>query len=126
MSSEKLTTATTATDNSLSPSIKWYENSNFYLIFKGSCLKQKTTTFTPPNIIIFFVVYELDTWSRDLNSDFTLKDCLFGGVKLAKNTDPDKYVYSGYGIGFDSRSEFSLIDGSMEKILLFLELICEF
>ena len=23
-------------------------------------------------------------------------------VKLAKNTDPDKYVYSGYGIGLDS------------------------
>ena len=23
---------------------------------------------------------------------FTLKDCLFGGVKLAKTADPDKYV----------------------------------
>ena len=47
------------------------------------------------------------------NSDFTLKDCLFGSVKLAKNTDPDKFVYSGYGIGFDLCSEFSLTDGSM-------------
>ena len=26
--------------------------------------------------------YELDAWSRDLNTDFTLKDCLFGIVKL--------------------------------------------
>ena len=41
-----------------------------------------------------------------MNSDFPLKDCLFGGVKLAKNADPDKYVYSGYGIGFDSCSFF--------------------
>ena len=61
---EKLTTTTT-TDNSLSPSIRWYKNSNVYLIFKGSRLKQKSTTFTPPNIINFFVAYELDTWSRD-------------------------------------------------------------
>ena len=38
------------------------------------------------------IVYKLDTRSRDLNSDFTLKDYLFGGVKLAKNSDPDKYI----------------------------------
>ena len=48
-------------------------------------------------------------------SDFTLKDCLFGGVKLTKNADPDKFVYSGYGIRLDSRSEFSFPDGSMDK-----------
>ena len=40
LSAKKLATPTTA-DNSLSPSIKWYKNSNFCLIFKGSCLKQK-------------------------------------------------------------------------------------
>ena len=39
-------------------------------------------------------------------SVFALKGYLFGGVKLAKNADPVKYVYTGYGIGFDSRSEF--------------------
>ena len=59
-------------------------------------------TFTPPNIICFFIVYELDTGPGDLNSNFTLKCCLFTDVELAKNADPDKYVYSGYGIGFDS------------------------
>ena len=36
---EKITIPTT-TDNSLSPSIKWYENSNFCLIFKVSYLKK--------------------------------------------------------------------------------------
>ena len=54
-------------------------------------------------------------WSRNLNSNFTLKDSLFGGVKLARNADPDKYVYTSYGIGFDSRSEFSLPDCTMGK-----------
>ena len=32
---------------------------------------------------------------------------MFGGIKLAKNADPDKYSYSGYGIGFYYRSLFS-------------------
>ena len=40
-SAGKRTTPTIA-DNSFSPSIKWYKNSNFGLIFKGSCLKQQT------------------------------------------------------------------------------------
>ena len=76
---------------------------------------KKPATFTPPNRINFFIVYELDTWSRDLNSNLTLNDCLFGGVKLAKNADPDKYVYNSYGIGFNLHSEFSLPDGRKDK-----------
>ena len=40
---------------------------------------------------------------------------MFGAVKLTKDADPDKYKYSGYGIGFDLRSEFSFTDGSMGK-----------
>ena len=49
---------------------------------------------------------------------------MFGAVKLTKNADPDKYNYSGYGIGFDLRLEFSLSDGSNGvKVSLFLELI---
>ena len=46
----------------------------------------------------FTSIYELDARSRDLNSDFTLKDCWFGSVKLVENVGLDKYVYSGYGI----------------------------
>ena len=32
--------------------------------------------------------------------------CLFGAAKQTKNVDPDKYSYSGYGVGFDSQSHF--------------------
>ena len=53
--------------------------------------------------------------SRDLNTNFTLGNCLFGAVKLTNNVDPDKYRYSGYGIGFDECSEFSWADGSWGK-----------
>ena len=45
---------------------------------------------------------ELGKWSRDLNSVFASKDCLFGGVKLANNADSGKYVYTSCVIGFDS------------------------
>ena len=51
-----------------------------------------------------------------------LKDC-FGGVKLVKNADQDKYVYSGYDIGFDLRSEFSLPNGNISENVITLELI---
>ena len=66
-------------------------------------------------MINFFIVYELRTCSRDLIFNSTLKTCLFGVVKLAKNADPDKCVYSGYGVGFDLRSDLSLPGGGMGK-----------
>ena len=41
-------------------------------------------------------------------SDYpTLENCLFGAVTLTKNADIDKYIYSGYGIGFDRHGSFS-------------------
>ena len=92
----------------LSPKLLW-NKSRLRLRFEGSCLKQEhATPFTPNNVVTFFIVYEQDIWSRDLNTDFGLKHCLFGAVKLTKNTDPDKYSYSGYGIGFNSCSLFSI------------------
>ena len=114
MSAEKRTNPS-ITDNSLSQTTKWYVDSKFCLVFKRSCLKQKNATYTPSNRVIYFIVYELDTWSRDLHSSFTLKDCLVGGINLAIIADPDKCVYTGYGIGFDSLSAFSLPDGSMGR-----------
>ena len=54
------------------------------------------------------IVYELDIRSRDLSPEFTLVDCLFGTVKLIKNAQLNKYVFRGYGIGFDARSKFQL------------------
>ena len=37
---------------------------------------------------------------------------MFGGVKITKNTDVDKYKYSGYGIGFDGKGVFTHPTGS--------------
>ena len=65
--------------------------------------------------IYIYISYALSPWLRKLNTDFTLKNCLFGSLKLTKNADPDKYKYSSYSIGFDSRSEFPFPDGTMAK-----------
>ena len=54
LSGEELTTPT-ITDNSLSPSFKWYRDSYFCLVFRESCLKGKNAAFTPPNSINFLL-----------------------------------------------------------------------
>ena len=69
----------------------------------------------PKKVINIYISYILNPCLRDSNTYFTLNNCLFGSAELTKNADPDKYKSSGYGIGFDSRSEFSFTDGSVEK-----------
>ena len=54
--------------------LAWMNNSKINGKFTGSCLKQDKVTFTPRKAVNQFIVQELDTWSRDLNTDFILKD----------------------------------------------------
>ena len=75
------------------PKLIW-NGSRITLKFEGSCLRQEDKApFTPNNIVNLFMVFALDRWSRDLNTDFILKDCLFGAVKITKNVNPEKYLY---------------------------------
>ena len=73
----------------------YMNNSRLRPELRRSCLKQSNAIFTTNNVVNLFIVYELDSWSQDLNTDFTLRDFLFGFVKLNKNADPHKYEYSG-------------------------------
>ena len=64
--------------------------------------------------------YTLGLQLRNSNKDFTLSNYLFESVKLNKNRNIDKYKYTGYSIGFDSRSEFLFTDGSHgKKVIIF-------
>ena len=38
---------------------------------------------------MFFVAFELGTWSKDLNLNFKQGDCLFDAVGLTSNADLD-------------------------------------
>ena len=87
--------------------------------FNGHCLINNNISI-PNKVINLYISHILNPWLRNSNTDFTLNNCLFGSVKLSKNADPGKCKYSGYGIGFDFRSEFSFADGSMgENVIIF-------
>ena len=84
------------------------------LKLEGSCLKlEDTTPITPKNVANVFIVYGLGSWPQDIDTDFTLGGCLFGGLKLTKTAYPDKYSCSGYSIQFYTSAYHSLPDGSI-------------
>ena len=78
----------------------------------------KNNISIPKKLINLYSSYTLGPQLRNVNADFRLGNCLYGSVKLAKNIDLDKYKYTGYGIGFDSRSEFLCTDGSYGKNII--------
>ena len=41
-------------------------------------------------VVNLYISYIINTWETDLNSNYTIDNCLFGFVKLAKNAHPDK------------------------------------
>ena len=87
--------------------------------FSGNCLSMSGISLYQKAVNLY-ISYIIDACPRDLNANFTPGNCLFGAVELTKNADPDKYSYSGYGIGFESRSKFSLPDsGSGKNIIIF-------
>ena len=89
--------------------------------FNGSCLGQDSISFIHENIVNLYIFHKLDTWSRDLNTDFILGNCFFGDAKLAKNADPYKCGYSDCGVGFDVHSKLSWSEKSCDKkVIVFL------
>ena len=73
------------------------------LSFNEHCLIKHNTSFLR-KVINLYIFYTLTPWLRNLNTDFTLNNCLFRSIKLTKNADPYKYKYSSFALGFDSRS----------------------
>ena len=112
LSTESIKTPTTS-DNSLTPALSYYDY-NIRVKLTGNCLK---ITYTHKRVVNTYIVYELSA-SSFYSGDPTLKNCLFGAVTLTKNTDIDKYGYSGYGNGFDRRSNFTSADGGFGQNLL--------
>ena len=84
------------------------------MIFNERCLI-KNNIFIPKKVINLYISYALGPQLKNLNTDFTLGNYLFESVKLTKNAHLDKYKYTGYGIGFDSRSEILFGAGSYGK-----------
>ena len=75
---------------------------------------------THDTIVNIYIVYEINKKDNTTSSDPTLENCLFGAVTLTKNTDIDKYKYSGCGIGFNRKGTFSFPGGGFgQNVLIF-------
>ena len=65
-------------------------------------------TLSVKKVINLYNSYTLGPQLRNFNTDFTLSNCL----KLTKNADSGEYKYTGYGLGSDSRGEYSFPNAS--------------
>ena len=74
--------------------------------FNGSCLKEDKVTYNHGKIVKIYIVYEISK-NYSISTYPALENCLFGAASLIKNADIHQYKYSGYGIGFDRKEEFS-------------------
>ena len=76
---------------------------------EGAYFKQaKLVRPNNDNIVNIYIVYLIDPISSSINTDYTVQNALFGGVKITKDaTDTSKHKYEGYGICFDEGRTFS-------------------
>ena len=104
-------------NNTLAPTVK-FTGERVYVKFSKSCLKQNKITLNHGKTMNIYTEYHL--MSNLNNFDPTLKNCLFEAIKLTKNSDIDKYEYSGYGNGFDSKGTLSHPSGtSGQNVIIF-------
>ena len=100
----------------LNPKTSYY-GTKARLQFRGSCLKQDKSTLNHGKIVNIYIVSELDKLYN--KTHLTLVNCLFGAVSITKNADIDKNRYSGYGIGFDRTSIYSVGNGFGRNVIIF-------
>ena len=98
LSDGKLNARGATTSNDELPILK-YEKNKLGLQFTEDILRQNKVTFNHGKVVNIYIVYKLSYHTS--NIDFTLENCLSGAVKITKNSDVDKFNYSGYGICFD-------------------------
>ena len=104
MSDERINSIKTS-NHSITLNLDYY-GTKTRVELNGSCLKQYSVKLNHEKLVNIYIVYDI---SKIINiSDYpTLKNCLFGAVSLTKNSDTNRYKYSGYGIGFDRHGRFS-------------------
>ena len=104
LSNEKISSVSNS--NGAVPKIL-YDNARIKVIFNVNLLKQNKVPYNHGSIVNIYVVCRLTPKINLGGIGPALQSCLFGAVKLTKYADIDKYKYSEYGIGFDSRGSFS-------------------
>ena len=86
-----------------------------YVIFnhkRSFLVQKKENVIKSGSVLNIYIVYKLS--SKSTSSRNVLKNSLFGTIKVTKPnnpTDPEKYVFSGYGVSFDRTGQFTHSDG---------------
>ena len=75
-------------DTSLAPTPGFKNDGKRYFVFRGDYLKEDEAKSKYKKIINIYIVFDLQS-SPNYNSDFTLENCLFGAVRVTKNTDTE-------------------------------------
>ena len=120
VSNKKISSITTSSFDFSPTSV--YHNARIRPKFDGYFFGQNgNAAYNHGPIVNIYIVYELSTFTN--TSSISLENCLFGAVEVMGNLDINKYKYSGYCIGLDSRGSFSHRSENLAKMLLFLELI---
>ena len=85
------------------------DNGQMSVRLEGAYFKQmRLLRPNKDNIVNIYIAYLIDPISNSRNTDYTVQNALFGGVKITKNaTDTSKHKYEGYGICFDEGGTFS-------------------
>ena len=105
-------------NHSITPDLNYY-CTRTRVEFNGSCLKQDKVAFNHQKVINVYIVYEISK-SINIRAYATLVNCLFGAVSLTKNSDIDRYGYSGYGVGFDRHGSFSFPGNGLGRNVIIL------
>ena len=71
-------------------------------------------------IVNVYIVYDLAAWPKIPLKTFTLKNCLFRATNIVKNSDKNKWVYSGYGIAFDWEDWWNFGNGTAINVIIFV------
>ena len=82
-------------------------NSRMGVKFSGNYVKENKSIYSLKSVINIYCVYSLDTVSNTRNTDFTAQNCLFGAVKITKDSNTSHYKYEGYGVCMDAKDSFS-------------------
>ena len=81
-------------------------------------LKQDKATYKHRKTINIDIVYEISK-NRNISSYPKLENCFSGAVNSTKYVDIDGFKYSGCGIRFDGKGEFSFGNGFGKNCIIF-------
>ena len=56
---------------------------------------------------------------RNPGNNFKYSNCLFGATRILKYSDKENYVYSGYGITFDSVGSWIFANDTARNVIIF-------